>query len=583
MKEATANGREFLDEFVDPSGMVSDLEQTLSDFDQTASDRDQTESDGDQTASDRDEAASAIDQEVADRELAGGGDPVEHELNREVRHRTSAERLIRAAVRDKTAVDRAGVASERDQMAEPREAVRAANDLTLRDALDGDAFRRADEARAKGAADRAAAASDRVRAAADREEAASLRAASADDRRQASEERKLAGIDQLTGVSLRTVGLAEIEHEIQRARRTRMPLALAFVDVNHLKTVNDDQGHLAGDELLKQVAQTLRAKLRPYDAIVRFGGDEFVCALANMHSEDVQRRFADIIETLEANGFLAPISYGIAELKDGDDLKRLLARADVDLLETRRTSRHSQDAQGSPPQTFSAEPTTEEPSEVAQHLRILIANQREDRLERLAKVVTSLGHEVIASEIHVSEVAAATARLRPDVALVGLGLSSTHALQMIGEIVRGSYCPVIALLWEYDAEWISEAAERGVYAYIVDTRPEELQSAIDITLRRFVEFQEMHGAFERSNAQLAQEVEHARTQREQMLELHEGVVQGLAVAQLKLDLNQFKASRAALVGAFENARTIVSTSLEELRGEGMPLTELLGEAAPTQE
>ena len=88
----------------------------------------------------------------------------------------------------------------------------------------------------------------------------------------------------------------------------------------------------------------------------------------------------------------------------------------------------------------------------------MIANQREDRLERLAEVVTSLGHEVIASEIHVSDVAADTARTRPDVALVGLGESSEHALQMIAEIVRGAYCPVIALLGEYDAEWITQAA-----------------------------------------------------------------------------------------------------------------------------
>ena len=63
--------------------------------------------------------------------------------------------------------------------------------------------------------------------------------------------------------------------------------------------------------------------------IVRFGGDEFVCALANMDAEDVQRRFADIIETLEANGFAAPISFGVADLEDTDDLERLLERADA--------------------------------------------------------------------------------------------------------------------------------------------------------------------------------------------------------------------------------------------------------------
>ena len=63
-----------------------------------------------------------------------------------------------------------------------------------------------------------------------------------------------------------------------------------------------------------------------------------------------------------------------------------------------------------------------------QHLRVLIANERRDRLELLAKVVIGLGHDVIAREIYVKEVGAATAREHPDVALVGLGSSSEHAL-----------------------------------------------------------------------------------------------------------------------------------------------------------
>ena len=65
-----------------------------------------------------------------------------------------------------------------------------------------------------------------------------------------------------------------------------------------------------------------------------------------------------------------------------------------------------------------------------QHLRVLIANERRDRLELLAQVVTGLGHDVIAREIHVKEVGAVTARERPDVALVGLGESSAHALEL---------------------------------------------------------------------------------------------------------------------------------------------------------
>jgi AmiR/NasT family two-component response regulator len=131
------------------------------------------------------------------------------------------------------------------------------------------------------------------------------------------------------------------------------------------------------------------------------------------------------------------------------------------------------------------------------HLRVLIANERRDRLELLAQVVSGLGHEVIAREIYVKEVGAVTERERPDVALVGLGLSSEHALQLIAEIVREASCPVIALLSAKDPAYVHEAAKRGVFAYIVDGDAEELQSAIDITLQRFAEYQNLQGAFGR--------------------------------------------------------------------------------------
>jgi AmiR/NasT family two-component response regulator len=132
-----------------------------------------------------------------------------------------------------------------------------------------------------------------------------------------------------------------------------------------------------------------------------------------------------------------------------------------------------------------------------QRLRVLIANERRDRLELLAQVVGGLGHEVIAREIDVTAVGAVTAREHPDVALVGLGLSSQHALELIEQIVRESSCPVIALLSAEDPAYVREAAKRGVFAYLVDTTPEELQSAIDVTLQRFTEYHNLQGAFGR--------------------------------------------------------------------------------------
>src|SRR5213083_1886875 len=137
------------------------------------------------------------------------------------------------------------------------------------------------------------------------------------------------------------------------------------------------------------------------------------------------------------------------------------------------------------------------PATDLQYLRVLIANEKRDRLELLAQVVIGLGHDVIAREIYVKEVGPATAREHPDVALVGLGSSSQHALELISEIVREASCPVIAILHADDPAYVHEAAERGVFAYIIDGTPEELQSAIDITLQRFTEYQSLQGAFGR--------------------------------------------------------------------------------------
>ena len=137
------------------------------------------------------------------------------------------------------------------------------------------------------------------------------------------------------------------------------------------------------------------------------------------------------------------------------------------------------------------------PESDVQHLRVLIANEKRDRLELLAQVVIGLGHDVIAREIYVKEVGAVTAREHPDVALVGLGSSSEHALELISEIVREASCPVIAILHADDPAYVHEAAKRGVFAYIIDGTPEELQSAIDITLQRFTEYQSLQGAFGR--------------------------------------------------------------------------------------
>lgn len=135
--------------------------------------------------------------------------------------------------------------------------------------------------------------------------------------------------------------------------------------------------------------------------------------------------------------------------------------------------------------------------ELLNKLRVLVANERHDRLADVVAIVAGMGHEVLAPQIEVSEVGAVTARERPDVAFVGLGESSDHALELIEQIVHEAACPVVALLHAPDPAFVVEAAERGVFAYITDGDPQEWQNSIEIVLRRFAEYRDLEGAFKR--------------------------------------------------------------------------------------
>jgi diguanylate cyclase (GGDEF)-like protein len=168
---------------------------------------------------------------------------------------------------------------------------------------------------------------DRYAAARDRFQAKSDRAAARLDRVVSAIERVESSIDGLTGAYRRDAGMLELEHEVTRARRTGDTFVLAFVDVNNLKARNDTHGHHAGDELLRKIADTLRANVRSYDLVVRYGGDEFVCGFPALDVNDAAERFARINGDLAATAE-ASVTYGLAELETDDSLADLITRAD---------------------------------------------------------------------------------------------------------------------------------------------------------------------------------------------------------------------------------------------------------------
>jgi diguanylate cyclase (GGDEF)-like protein len=353
-QESTALGSETLGD-----------DQTLADRDQTLADADQTGSDGDQTAADDDQAAADCDQEASDRDLVQGGDPEVHDVTRDIRDRSAQKRQNSAGQRVDTGAARDAVAQARDRTALARDqaaalrdreltAVARAEAAALRDrevasreaalAHDGPAatsaeiVAREEEIRRAATADRAAAVEGRARAALAGEQAALDREQAARDRLRGRAERDalldqlaIAETDPLTGVRTRAPGLADLDREMDRARRTTELLAVAYVDIVGLKAENDTHGHRAGDALLQHAVNAIRDHLRSYDMIVRIGGDEFLCAMSGATIEDARQRFSAVHAALAADPDPCEIKVGFAALAPEDSAAELIERADADL------------------------------------------------------------------------------------------------------------------------------------------------------------------------------------------------------------------------------------------------------------
>jgi diguanylate cyclase (GGDEF)-like protein len=333
---------------------LSDLDQTASDADQTQSETDQTAADADGVASisdqqhaDLDQHASDRDQAVADREHADAdADPSEqrtYDVSRAERADSSAARELaaanrantelarrqRAQSRDDTARLRDETATTRDRAAEARDqAADTETDALLGDGQTGTPFR---SFLAASQSDRGQAASDRARAGRDRERAASDRAQAGGDRRRALLSLQRAQHDSLTGVYMRELGRATLQHEIDRARRSGEPFVLAFVDVNGLKQINDRRGHAAGDALLQSVVGVLESKMRSYDPIVRVGGDEFLCGFTNMGLDASRSRTQEMRAAVTESSAGSSITVGLASLGASETLEELTLRADLDM------------------------------------------------------------------------------------------------------------------------------------------------------------------------------------------------------------------------------------------------------------
>ena len=159
--------------------------------------------------------------------------------------------------------------------------------------------------------------------------------------------RRLANTDELTGIANRRELNANLGRAIAAARRRKEPLALAILDIDHFKNINDTYGHAAGDEVIRKIARSALAAVRGCDIVGRIGGEEFAIILPGAGTaaaytvcERVRDRInGEPIDLSDGRRLSITASTGIARLMPDDTLQTLMARADTALYDAKNGGR----------------------------------------------------------------------------------------------------------------------------------------------------------------------------------------------------------------------------------------------------
>ncbi len=160
----------------------------------------------------------------------------------------------------------------------------------------------------------------------------------------AAVERRLARVDELTGLGNRRAFDEAIRVESVRASREQVPLSVGLVDVDHMRRINDQYGHLEGDTGLRDVARAMERAVRASDRCFRWGGDEFVVVMPGTDLDaagQVLERVAEAVsEACRApDGRPIGLTWGVARLDSGGTAEDLLAAADLSLLDRKTEKR----------------------------------------------------------------------------------------------------------------------------------------------------------------------------------------------------------------------------------------------------
>ena len=160
---------------------------------------------------------------------------------------------------------------------------------------------------------------------------------------------RLANIDPLTGLGNRPAMLQRLGIECERHARSGQPCCVAILDIDHFKMVNDTHGHVVGDMVLRSIASLLAASLRPYDAVFRYGGEEFVLCLPNADprtawaiSERLRLKVANWTIPAHNKGEIhTTISIGIAPMRPDPGVEVALEQADSALYAAKHNGRNT--------------------------------------------------------------------------------------------------------------------------------------------------------------------------------------------------------------------------------------------------
>ncbi len=157
-------------------------------------------------------------------------------------------------------------------------------------------------------------------------------------------ETRLASLDPLTGVLNRRGFLLAAEAELNRVRRYRSPLSLAYIDLDNFKTVNDSWGHRTGDNALRVVGEIVRSRARAPDVVARLGGDEFALLLpetTDTAAVAVLRRLRQaLLDAMRAHGWPVTFSIGVATfLAPVGSVDELIKAADELMYSVKNTGR----------------------------------------------------------------------------------------------------------------------------------------------------------------------------------------------------------------------------------------------------